>query len=64
LRFVDPVARRLLIRPAKQNPGRDDRGLPLPASEEKARPTCIVAEDHQGDITMRTYSVILPLKLQ
>jgi glycosyltransferase 2 family protein len=36
--FVDPVARRLLIRSAKQNPGRDDRGLPLPVSEEKARP--------------------------
>jgi glycosyltransferase 2 family protein len=64
LRFVDSVDKRSLIRPAKQNPGRDDRGLPVPVSEEEARPSRIVLEDHQGDITMRANSARLPLKLQ
>ncbi|MBV8119347.1 MAG: flippase-like domain-containing protein [Alphaproteobacteria bacterium] len=63
-RFVAPVGRRLLIKTAKRNPGRDDRGSPLPALEEKARPTRIVLEDHQGDITMQAKSATLPLKLQ
>jgi putative membrane protein len=48
----------------KPNPGRDDRGLLLPASEEKAVSTSIVLQDYQGDTTMQAKSAIHHLKLQ